>query len=294
MAEITFNIIQGTAPYHVELIPDIGTRWNFGSAGIKTIYGIPAGSYQIKITDANGCIVISSGEIIITTTTTTAEPCCYGLLYNWYAATDIRGIAPSGWRVPSCSDVLTLANFLGNVNVIGDDLKVSGTNCWNVGNTGNNSSGFSAIGSGMRVGTFMNINDYCFFINSDEESPSSNFAFGLECTSSYFSISTPPDGYILAKVDGASIRLLKEDSTDPGTVTDYDGNVYSTIKIGTQVWMAENLRVTHYNNGEAIPNVTDNTAWTALITGALCAYDNDWETYACVAEPTTTTTTPTP
>jgi uncharacterized protein (TIGR02145 family) len=60
-----------------------------------------------------------------------------------------------------------------------------------------------------------------------------------------------------------------------GTVTDIDGNVYQTIKIGDQWWMAENLKVTHYRNGDPIPNVTDPGEWTALSTGAYCEYDND-------------------
>jgi len=59
-----------------------------------------------------------------------------------------------------------------------------------------------------------------------------------------------------------------------GTMTDQDGNTYKTITIGTQTWMAENLRVTKYRNGDAIPNVTDNAAWIALTTGACCTYEN--------------------
>ncbi|MBN2570891.1 MAG: fibrobacter succinogenes major paralogous domain-containing protein [Ignavibacteriales bacterium] len=60
----------------------------------------------------------------------------------------------------------------------------------------------------------------------------------------------------------------------PTTVTDIDGNVYNTVTIGTQVWMKENLKVTRYRNGEAIPLVTDSIAWSCLSTSAYCSYDN--------------------
>ena len=58
------------------------------------------------------------------------------------------------------------------------------------------------------------------------------------------------------------------------TVTDIDGNVYNTVTIGKQVWMVENLKVTHYRNGEAIPIVADHMEWSFLETAACCDYDN--------------------
>lgn len=64
------------------------------------------------------------------------------------------------------------------------------------------------------------------------------------------------------------------------TVTDEDGNVYSTVQIGDQVWMAENLKTTTYNDGTSIDLVTYNTAWENNATGAYCWYDNDSTTYA--------------
>ena len=50
-----------------------------------------------------------------------------------------------------------------------------------------------------------------------------------------------------------------------GFVTDYDGNLYQTVKIGTQIWMSENLTVIHYANGDEIPLVTDNNVWSNLM-----------------------------
>lgn len=57
-------------------------------------------------------------------------------------------------------------------------------------------------------------------------------------------------------------------ATLPITVTDVDGNTYATIKIGTQLWMQENLKTTRYANGDTIPNVTIYNDWRNLSTGA--------------------------
>lgn len=59
------------------------------------------------------------------------------------------------------------------------------------------------------------------------------------------------------------------------TISDIDGNVYQAITIGTQVWMAENLKVTHYRNGDPVPEIADGSAWAVLTTGAYCNYSNN-------------------
>ncbi|MEW6016340.1 MAG: fibrobacter succinogenes major paralogous domain-containing protein [Candidatus Zixiibacteriota bacterium] len=68
-------------------------------------------------------------------------------------------------------------------------------------------------------------------------------------------------------------------SSKPGptgtTVTDIDGNSYRTVTIGTQTWMAENLKVTRYRNGDAIPVISDSSGWESLTNGACCTYDNN-------------------
>jgi uncharacterized protein (TIGR02145 family) len=60
-----------------------------------------------------------------------------------------------------------------------------------------------------------------------------------------------------------------------GEVSDIDGNTYKTIQIGTQTWMAENLKTTKYRNGESIAIMTDNSLWANNTTGAWCYYNND-------------------
>jgi uncharacterized protein (TIGR02145 family) len=59
------------------------------------------------------------------------------------------------------------------------------------------------------------------------------------------------------------------------SITDFDGNIYQTVKIGAQVWMKENLKTTKYRYGLAIPNVTNLTNWASASTGAYCWYDNN-------------------
>ncbi|HLP50066.1 MAG TPA: fibrobacter succinogenes major paralogous domain-containing protein [Chitinophagales bacterium] len=68
----------------------------------------------------------------------------------------------------------------------------------------------------------------------------------------------------------------KEDTGNtPQTVTDADGNVYQTVKIGDQVWLKENLKVTHYNDGSAIPYIADATDWQNATGAAYCNFNND-------------------
>jgi uncharacterized protein (TIGR02145 family) len=62
-------------------------------------------------------------------------------------------------------------------------------------------------------------------------------------------------------------------------IADIDGNFYNIVTIGTQVWLKENLKVTKYQDGTIIPNISDNTAWSGLSNGAYCWYNNNSATY---------------
>ncbi len=70
-------------------------------------------------------------------------------------------------------------------------------------------------------------------------------------------------------------NFQEADDPEPGTVTDIDGNEYDTVIIGDQEWMAENLRVTKYKNGDAIPTGLSNADWSNTTEGAYAIFDHN-------------------
>ncbi len=82
-----------------------------------------------------------------------------GNLYNWYAVTDPRNIAPEGWRVPTEDDWTNLVNYLGGEAVAGGKLKSTDPQHWRSPNTGaTNSSGFTAVGGGLATPARLGLN----------------------------------------------------------------------------------------------------------------------------------------
>lgn len=87
----------------------------------------------------------------------------------------------------------------------------------------------------------------------------------------------PQDAATKAYVDEIKNMIYEEmlDAGLNGIMKDVEGNAYKTIKIGNQVWMAENLRATKYNDSTDIPLVADSAAWSNLNTPGYCWYGND-------------------
>jgi uncharacterized protein (TIGR02145 family) len=86
----------------------------------------------------------------------------------------------------------------------------------------------------------------------------------------------PTDAANKAYVDElmSQLKTLKSTVLAGGAVTDIDGNHYNTVGIGSQVWMAENLKTTRYRNGDTIPDIIRGNQWCSLTTGACCQYEN--------------------
>lgn len=193
-----------------------------------------------------------------------------GNLYNWYA-TQLANFTPTNWRIPTRADLDTLD---GNVANYGE-LKKVGNDYWNDPNTGaTNSTGFSIQGTGVRNGA-----GYYFYQkeNSDVWGIGDSPTDANQATVMGFrSYSSSKLLYWKEKNGGAVVRLIWDGvGIPPLTITDYDGNVYDVIKIGTQYWTQQDWRCGHLTDGTLIPNLTDRTEWSNNNTGAYCTYDND-------------------
>jgi uncharacterized protein (TIGR02145 family) len=126
-----------------------------------------------------------------------------GIWYNWFAVNDPRGLAPSGYHVPTNAEWTVLTNFLGGEGVAGE--KMRSTSGWIYGNS-TNTSGFTGLPGGFRMydGAFyINGTDACWW-SSSEFDFNGAFARSLECCSN--------DVYEIAfdMACGLSVRCLKD------------------------------------------------------------------------------------
>ena len=89
-----------------------------------------------------------------------------------------------------------------------------------------------------------------------------------------FTLLGPLHGAMVAALCLAPVSLLSAQSY---TVTDIDGNVYQTVRVGSQIWMKENLKTTRLNDGTAISSISDEAGWRAATGPAWCVYSNSQE-----------------
>ena len=123
------------------------------------------------------------------------------------------------------------------------------------------STGVTGLTATLQAGTLSSGNGSITYTISGTPSSSGTASFevnvgGKVCTMTIAVGNAPTSGY------GSNI-------------IDVDGNTYKTVYIGTQKWMAENLKTSKYSDGTTIPNITDNSLWTNNRTGAWSYYNND-------------------
>jgi uncharacterized protein (TIGR02145 family) len=191
----------------------------------------------------------------------------YGRLYNWYAAIDDRGIAPEGYHIPTIAEWGNLVDYLGGTYVAGAKVKELGDEhwLWQDPNT-TNESGFTALPGGQydTVSGSYNMRGNASWWSTSRYSTNLALFSGVQLDADVFGHNQT--SYLDI---GFSIRCIKDNEINEGSVTDIDGNIYNTIKIGNQVWLQQNLATKHYRNGDLI------SSNFAGIEGAVIAYNND-------------------
>lgn len=118
------------------------------------------------------------------------------------------------------------------------------------------------------------ITDNKVMMNFDDICRYSTQVRGLSSNTDYYVRAYATNSIGTAYGEELSFTTLIDHSGETGTVEDIEGNVYKTIVIGSQVWMAENLKTTKYNDGTPIPLVEDGS-WPSLMSAGYCWYDND-------------------
>ena len=228
------------------------------------------------------------GRILFTPRRATAPvvfPVKYGLLYNWYAATDARNITSSDtWVVPTTSQWATLITFAGGYPTALSVLKSISLLYWNAGYNGIDTYNFNVRGGGQKTtyGVYQNLKQGTSFWTSSLSAAPYTKKYSIRVD--FGTDNTLTNGGTSARQVGCYLRLMRQatapeqllaDGTACDNYTGNDGKLYRTVKIGSQIWLADNLAETKYRNGDLIPEVTDNTEWAALTTAGCCAYNND-------------------
>jgi len=128
----------------------------------------------------------------------------YGKLYNWYAVYDARGLAPTGWHVPSDAEWTQLTGYLGGEAIAGTKMK--SVNLWDNNGNGDNSSGIAGLPGGSRDadGTFGGIGKYGFWWSSSENTADKAWYRGLDFGGGIAFV------YYFNKACGFSVRCVRD------------------------------------------------------------------------------------
>jgi len=142
-----------------------------------------------------------------------ANKSAYGALYNWHVISNAHGLAPSGWRVPSQADWITLKAALGGAVGLGNKCKEEGGVHWDILYNGasNNSSGFTSVGAGARAwdGSFQQLTMQNFIWMSDiSGDPTKSIIYGFSSELGYDN----EDEYtgLFDKIEGLTIRMMRD------------------------------------------------------------------------------------
>lgn len=152
-------------------------RWMTKNLNVSTYRN---GDVIPKVTDDTQWAALTTGAYCYYNNDSATYAATYGKLYNWYAVTDSRGLAPEGWYIPTNFEWSTLGSCLGGNVVAGGKMKETGFTHWDSPNTSaTNLSGFTGLPGGSRNsdGTFANIGSRGYLWSVTESATNSNQAW---------------------------------------------------------------------------------------------------------------------
>ena len=160
-----------------------------------------------KVTNNASWAALTTGAYCYYNNDSTTYAEVYGKLYNWYAVSDPRGLAPEGWHVPTDFEYATLGSCLGGDALAGGPMKEIGTGHWNSPNSdATNQSGFTGLGGGFRLtnGTFSGIGNEGLWWSSTETIMGNAWTCNLFTSFGFMS------RFETSKKLGFSVRCLKD------------------------------------------------------------------------------------
>lgn len=304
--ELVFNAPYGPCPIQPTLVDYDGNVYNTIQIGNQCWM-----KENLRVTHFDDGTAIPMGPSTGSSSTIAYRYCpnndnsnvfSYGYLYNWTARMNgadstsanpsgIQGVCPEGWHVPSDVEWSQLIIHIRNqVKYLCDTSHdnsiakaLASINGWQNNNEdscnvgfdmlSNNISGFTALPAGARTSVEVHFGAQAILGSTSYNLGGYPSSFRLKNDWSF-----PVFGYN-GKAVAVSVRCVRNNTDTilnqycPGaaTVTDYDGNVYKTIKIGDQCWMRENLRTTHYADATSIPV---GTTWSETVSYRYYPNDN--------------------
>ena len=266
-----------SGPYFIKTETDPDGGSNYSISGTSPLLSVPYSLHSNTSSSASNGVPTggSHGQVLTL---------CNGVL-TW----TIGGNCPTG-QVGTISQLnCTSATNQGVLLSAQAATGVSSGIPYTGGNGGNfnalsiNSTGVTGLTATLAAGSFANGAGTLTWNISGIPSGSGTASFaisagGQSCT---FTRDVTSGGGSSGSSHTCGATNVHNSSQTYGNMTDQDGNVYKTITIGTQTWMAENLRTSHFRNGNLIPIITSNTGWNSSTGAAACWFNNDSANYNC-------------
>ena len=250
----------------------------FGSYDSQSIYSTGVTGLIASIDEEN--FVSGSGNLnfVITGTPQSVGIASFSLSIGGQECTFSITVGGANVSSLNCSNAVITGDFFDGVPVNNASISISYSN--GIGNyysQGFNSLGVTGLTAIMPNGTFQSGGGTIQLVVSGTSSQPGIASFNLFIGGQYCIIEVPVYG---TSEHTCGTPNVHNELLEYGSLTDQEGNIYKTIVIGTQEWMAENLNTSIYRNGGAIPTNLSSTAWQTTTNGAWTYY-NDNSTFEC-------------